>query len=147
MRNDLIVSKSIIINTSIEKIWDVLINPEQIKEYLFGTETVTSWKIGESVVFKGNYNGHEYQDHGTVLENIQFEKLSYSYWSGFSGLEDKPENYSIVTYELKKVETNKVEFTWTQKGYAAEENYKHSLDGMAALLKTIKDIAERNEIN
>ncbi|MDR2083909.1 MAG: SRPBCC domain-containing protein [Bacteroidales bacterium] len=142
MRNDLIVSKSIIINTTPDKIWNVLTNPERIKEYLYGTETLTTWEPGKKVTFSGNYNGHKYQDHGTVLENIKNKKLSYSYWSIFSGLEDKPENYSIVTYELKEVADNQTEFTWTQKGYSTEENYKHSLDGMDDFLMLIKKIAE-----
>ena len=144
MRNDLIVSKSILINANLDKVWDVLTNPERIKEYLYGTETVTTWEPGKEIIFRGNYNGHEYQDHGTILEIIKNKKLSYSYWSGFSGLEDKPENYSIVTYELKEITDNQTEFTWTQKGYSTQENYKHSLDGMDDLLITIKEITERN---
>ncbi len=32
-------------------------NPEKIKIYLFGTETGTDWKIGSSIIFKGEYDG------------------------------------------------------------------------------------------
>jgi uncharacterized protein YndB with AHSA1/START domain len=144
MRQDLIVSKSIVIKATPDKVWNVLTNPELIKEYLYGTETVTTWKKGAEVVFQGEYNGHKYKDHGTVLENIENEKLSYSYWSGFSGLEDKPENYSKIIYCLTKVGNNETEFIWTQQGYSTEENYKHSLDGMNDLLNAIKKIAERS---
>ena len=35
------VSANIEINTPTNKIWDVLTNPEKIKIYLFGTETIT----------------------------------------------------------------------------------------------------------
>ncbi len=41
MRQDLQVSESIVINADLAKVWDVLTNPEIIKEYLFGTETIT----------------------------------------------------------------------------------------------------------
>ena len=44
MRNDLIVSGMVEINSSISKVWDALTNPKIIKEYLFGTETITDWK-------------------------------------------------------------------------------------------------------
>ena len=77
-----------------------------------------------------------------VLENIINDKLSYSYWTGFSGLEDKPENYSIITYELKKT-GDETSLTWTQQGYSTEENYKHSLEGIGNLLNEIKKITER----
>ncbi|MBL4624123.1 MAG: hypothetical protein JKY42_03145 [Flavobacteriales bacterium] len=44
MNKDLKVSKTIKINASTEQVWDALINPEKIKVYLFGTETITDWK-------------------------------------------------------------------------------------------------------
>ena len=76
-------------------------NPEIIKEYLFGTETVTDWKVGNDIIFQGEYHGHKYRDHGVIKENIPHRRIAYSYWSGFSGLEDKPENYSMVIYHIE----------------------------------------------
>jgi uncharacterized protein YndB with AHSA1/START domain len=143
MRQDLIVSKSIVINASASKVWNVLTNPELIKEFLYGTETLTTWERGSEVVFQGEYNGQKYRDHGKVLENIENEKMIYSYWTGFSGLDDKPENYSTIAYELKKISNDETEFTWTQKSYSTIENYEHSKNGMDELLKMIKKIAER----
>ena len=143
MRHDLVISKSVIINCNAGKVWKALTDPEIIKEYLFGTQTTTDWKVGSKIIFEGEYHGHKYRDHGTVLENIPHKKISYSYWSGFSGLEDKPENYSTITYTLTEKGDNQTEFTWTQKGFANEEGYKHSSDGMDAFLNHIKEIAER----
>ena len=40
------------------------------------------------------YDGHKYK--GVVCENILNELLSSRYWSGFSGLEDKPDTFAIV---------------------------------------------------
>ena len=53
MRNDLIVSKSIIVNANNDKVWKALTNPEIIKEYLYGTETLTDWKVGSEIIFQG----------------------------------------------------------------------------------------------
>ncbi len=143
MRHDLIVSKSVIVNANQDKVWNALTNPEIIKEYLFGTETITDWKVGREIIFQGEYGGHKYRDHGVVVENIPNTKISYSYWSGFSGLEDKPENYSTVTYALTNKGINQTELTWIQKGYANEEGYKHSESGMDEFLGSIKRIIER----
>ena len=143
MRRDLIVSQSIDINASPSKIWTVLTDPKLIKEYLYGTETVTDWKVGSEVIFQGEYQNQTYQDKGIILENVPNELLSYSYWSGFSGTEDKPENYSIVTYSLSKQDDSHTTFTWTQEGFATEEGYNHSKQGMGAFLEQIKGIAER----
>ena len=143
MRHDLEVSYTVEINVPAAKVWNVLTKPEIIKEYLYGTETVTDWKPGSEIIFQGDYQGHKYRDHGVILENIPNKKISYSYWTGFSGLEDKPENYSVVTYTLNAKGDNKTEFTWTQKGFANEDGYKHSQTGMKDFLGKIKEIAER----
>lgn len=142
MNHDLIVSESIDVNAKPSDVWEALTNPEMIKEYLFGTEAITDWQEGSEIVFQGEYEGHKYRDKGIVKENILNEKISYSYWSGFSGLEDNSANYSLVTYSLRQID-NKTRLTWTQKGYANEQAYEHSKSGMQAFLATIKALIER----
>ena len=143
MNHNLEVSTSIIINADASKVWDALTNPEIIKQYLFGTETITDWKPGSDIIFQGEYQGKKYHDKGIVRENILNQHLSYNYWTAFSGLEDKPENYSLVTYLLVDKGNHQTEFTWTQKGFANEEGYKHASTGMDAFLKNVKAIIER----
>lgn len=143
MRRDLIVSQSIDINASPSTVWAVLTDPERIKEYLYGTETITDWQVGSTIVFQGEYNGATYRDKGIILENVPNQLLSYSYWSGFSGAEDKPENYSTITYSLLRQDDTHTTFTWTQEGFMTEDGYNHSKNGMGALLSQIKEISER----
>jgi uncharacterized protein YndB with AHSA1/START domain len=145
MRHDLKVSKSIDISATPEMVWDALTNPAKVKEYLFGTETLTDWKVGSEVIFQGEYQGQQYRDRGVVLQNIPLELLSYSYWTGFSGLEDKPENYSKVTYTLKDLGNGHTRLTWSQEGFATEEGYNHSESGLEAFLGTVKVVAEKGE--
>ena len=143
MKHDLTISRSIDIAAAPAKVWDALTNPAIIKEYLFGTETITDWKIGSPIIFQGEYEGQQYRDKGFVVENMPDKYLSYHYWSGFSGLEDKPENYSLVTYTLTPKDDHTTTFTWTQKGFANEESLKHSESGMDVFLGSIKQIVER----
>ncbi len=143
MLNDLVVSRSIEINAPLAKVWKGLTDPAIIKDYLYGTETVTNWKVGSEIVFQGEWEGNKYRDHGVILELIPNELISYSYWSGFSGLEDKPENYSTVTYNVEIISDEKTLFTWTQKGFATEQNYEHSNSGMEEFLKSIKAVIEK----
>lgn len=142
MNRNLKASKSVVINSSAEKVWDVLTDPEKIKVYLFGTETITDWKVGSPIIFQGEYDGHQYKDKGNVLENKLNEILRYDYWSGFTGLEDKPENYSIVSCRIEKRADDQVEFTWTQEGFVNEEGQQHSEKGLAGMLGQIKQLAE-----
>src|SRR3989337_1358057 len=55
----LYVKNTITINASPLRIWDALTNPEQTKKYMFGSETVSDWKIGSPLLWKGSYEGNE----------------------------------------------------------------------------------------
>ncbi len=143
MNHDLQVTGTVLINATPQKVWEVLTTPDIIKEYLFGTETITDWQQGSTIVFQGEYGEHKYRDHGVILENIPLHKLSYTYWTGFSGLPDVPENYATITYLIEAKDGNSVQFSWIQKGYANEAGYNHSLEGMAEFMAQIKGIAER----
>ncbi|WP_291634829.1 SRPBCC domain-containing protein [Clostridium sp.] len=143
MRYDLIASQSIEINIGNSKLWDVLTNPKIIQEYLYGTQTITDWKIGSKIMFQGEFNGQKYCDMGVINENVLHELLSYSFWSSFSGLENRPENYSLITYNLESIDYNKTKFTWTQKGHPDEESCAHAETQIGELLKNIKEIAEK----
>ncbi len=140
MDKNLIATQNIKINAAAKKVWNVLTNPAIIKIYLFGTETITDWKVGSPIVFQGEYEGHK--DKGNVLENNHNRLLKYDYWSGFSGLEDKPENYSIVTYNIEASSNDQIIFTWTQSGFANEQVQQHSQNGLLGILEQIKKLAE-----
>ncbi|MGI4862809.1 MAG: SRPBCC family protein [Janthinobacterium lividum] len=143
MRHDLVVSKSVSINASATHLWRVLTIPSLIREYLYDTETTTDWQVGSPVSFQGTYQGQTYRDKGVVIANVPANLLSYRYWSGFSGLADLPENYVLVTYSLAAVHSQQTTLTWTQQGFATEEGYQHSEQGLAAFLQQIKHLAER----
>ena len=142
MNKNLVATQSIEIKAKADKVWDVLTNPEIIRVYLFGTETITDWKIGSEILFQGEYDGQHYKDKGIVIENIQYKILSYKYWSGFSGLEDKIENYSLITYTIESLEEKKVKFTWTQQGFASSDGQCHAEQGLKTMLEQIKNLAE-----
>jgi len=141
MNKELTVTQSIEIGADKSKVWDALINPEKIKTYLFGTETLTDWKTGSEIIFQGEYQGHQYKDKGTIIDIKTDELLQYSYWSGFSGLEDKPENYSLVSYKLDTA-NSKTLLTLTQQGFANEQAQQHSQTAWTNVLQQIKQLTE-----
>ena len=141
MNKDLKVSKSIEIKGSPAQLWDALINPEKIKVYLYGTETITDWQVGSPIVFQGEYEGHSYKDKGNVLVNEPNKILKYNYWSQFSGLDDQLENYADVTYEIEELDGG-VRLNWIQQGFSKEENAEHTEKGLPAILEQIKTLVE-----
>src|SRR5216684_1074674 len=100
MANNFIAKKTISINAPAAKIWEALTKPELIKQYLFGTQVTTDWKVGSPIIYKGEWQGKSYEDKGKILK-IEPNKLIVStYWSSMSGMPDAPENYKTVSYEL-----------------------------------------------
>lgn len=142
MDQNLTITTNIEISADKPTIWDALTNPDKIKIYLFGTETLTDWKEGSAVIFQGEYQGRQYRDKGTVIQNRKNETLQYSYWTGFSGLEDVPENYALVTFTLES-HGEKTKLTLTQSGFTNEETRQHSLTTWSTILKQIKQMAEQ----
>ncbi|HEY5584194.1 MAG TPA: SRPBCC domain-containing protein [Ruminiclostridium sp.] len=75
MRHDLIALKSIEINAEPSRVWDVLTDPKIISEYLYGTETITDWKVESEIIFQGEFKGQKYRDMGVIKDNILHELL------------------------------------------------------------------------
>lgn len=143
MNRELSIQKSINFNAEKSKVWEALINPEIIKEYLFGTEVISEWKAGSAMIFQGEWEGQKYKDKGNILA-IEPEKLfQYNYWSRFSGLEDKDENYSFVTYQITE-EGNQTILTLTQKGFANEQARDHSEISWGMILEKMKELIEKD---
>jgi uncharacterized protein YndB with AHSA1/START domain len=141
MTIDKIVEKSIEINAGIEKVWKALTTPEIIKKYFFGTETISDWKVGSQIVFQGEWEGQKYRDHGTILKFEVNRIFQYDYWSNFSGFEDKPENYTRITFELSLI-NNQTKLSLIQDHFITEKQFEHSGDNWEMILGKIKELTE-----
>ena len=131
----------VIINTSPTKVWEALTTPEIIKQYLFGTDAKSDWKVGSPIIYSGVWEGKAYEDKGQILE-IEPEKiLKTTYWSGMSGKPDAPENYQIVTYELEAVDGG-TKVTLTQENTQSQESIDHSMGNWKMVLDGMKKLLE-----
>lgn len=140
--NKFTASKSIHLTVPAARVWAALTTPALIKEYLFGTETITDWKQGSPIVFRGEWEGKPYQDKGIIMETVPNKVFRYSYWSSFSGTEDKPENYAVVTYHLFPDQKGTL-LSITQDGIASAEAQQHSESNWASILNTLKKLVEQ----
>lgn len=145
----LYINNTILINSSAEKVWDALTNPEKTKIYMFGCETVSDWKVGSSLLWKGNYEGKEMVFvKGNIIEIEEFKKLVYTVFDPNNTMEDIPKNYLTVTYELTFDGTNTT-LSVSQGDYNSvadgEKRYKESYnngEGWNPILVGIKKIVE-----
>lgn len=142
MARNKILKKTIRINAPTSEVWKVLTIPKLIKEWLFGTKVISDWKVGSPILFTGTWQGTDYADKGTVLKFDIEEVFQYNYWSGFSGLPDSPENYSVIRFELTPID-NATMLTLTHSNFPNEALYEHTDKNWDMTLELIKKIVER----
>jgi len=131
---------SVEINAPVSKVWKAVIEPAQIKKYLFGTDTTSDWKIGSPIIFSGVWEGKPYQDKGTILAIEPEKLLKYNYWSNWAG-EDILENRQIISYRLRG-ENGKTVFTLTQENCPSDEARDHSTSNCNMVLSSMKEMLE-----
>lgn len=141
MENSLTLEVSIVIQASKASVWKALTDPDQIKKYLFGTETVSDWNVGSPITFSGVWEGKSYMDKGTVLQIETGKILKYNYWSSFSGTEDKPENYANIVYSLEE-KNGKTVFSILQDGIKTKEARDHSEQNWKMVMNNLKELLE-----
>lgn len=147
----LIVKNSITINASAAKTWDYLVNPMHTKKYMFGCETVSDWKIGSSLLWKGNYEGKEMVFvKGNILNIEKQKQLKYSVIDPNATYPHTPENHLQVTYDLAE-QNGKTLLTVIQDGFEnaaeGEKRYKevyNNGEGWNPILVEIKKLVETN---
>jgi len=141
MLDELVATATVRINAPICKVWNALINPELIKDYMFDTTVISDWKEGSSIMWKGEWKGKPYEDHGVILSIEEEKMLQYSHFSPMEGVEDKPENYRIVTFELFE-EENDVLVNLFQDNNPSEKAKEESEKNWNMMLSSMKEMLE-----
>ena len=148
MHKALIIESAIIIDAPLQEVWDHLINPEKTKAYMFGCEVISDFKVGSPVLWQATVEGKETVFvKGHVVSIDSPVHFAYTTFDPHSTMEDIPENYLTVTYNLKE-ENGKVRLSITHGDFAkvadGESRYKDTTanGGWDAILENIKKLAE-----
>lgn len=142
MIKGLVAKASVKIKASNDKVWDALVNPEMIRQYMFGTEVVSDWKEGSPIIWKGIWDGKSYEDKGIILKYVTKKNLEFSHFSPLTGIPDIPENYHTVIYRL----TDEGDYTLvalSQDNNATEKDREHSQKNWEMMLAGIKKLLEK----
>jgi len=151
MKQPLLIKNTIVINAPASKVWDALVNPEQTKKYMFGCETISDWQPGSSLIWKMIYEGKDFiAVKGNIVTIEPGKLLVYTVIDPNGNIEDIPENYLTVTYELKE-ENGHTTLNVTQGDYSTvadgEKRYKDSYnngEGWNPILVQVKELVEAN---
>lgn len=135
------IQKDIVIKATSAQVWHTLITPALIQKYLYGTDTVSDWEEGSSILFKGEYEGVPYTDKGTILSLQPNKVLKYSYLSSFANLEDRPENYAVLTFDIQETSVGTL-LKLTQENILSKASAEHAENSWGMVLHELKQVAE-----
>lgn len=144
------IVNTIEIQATPEAVWDVLVNPEKTKIYMFGCATVSDWQEGSTLLWQGSYEGKEMVFvKGFIIKIEAPYLLEYSVFDPNSTMEDVVANYLHVTYKLA-ANGNTTLLTVTQGDYTTvadgerrfNESYNNG-EGWNPILQAIKQLVEQ----
>jgi uncharacterized protein YndB with AHSA1/START domain len=81
MDKDLFARISITINAPGTTVWNALVNPESIKQSMFGTDVISDWKEGSPIVWQGEWQGKSQADKGVILRFTPGRIIQYGHFS------------------------------------------------------------------
>ncbi|MBT31420.1 MAG: ATPase [Thalassobius sp.] len=133
-----------IINVPIEEIWDALINPEKIKQYMYGTKSTSNWKEGSKIEWEGELDGKTFEEKGVILLMIPETMLQYNRYRLSSKLNDTADNFKTITIELTK-ELNGVLVNVKEDNNQDLEDKNYTEQVWNKILNNLKTLLEEKE--
>ena len=143
MSKNLVAKVTTSIGAKKSKVWEALVTPDAIKQYMFGADVESDWSKGSKIIWKGEFKGKKYEDKGVILKIESEQTLQYSHFSPLSGEPDKPENYHTVTINLSG-SGNKTKVSLSQDNNSDEEARKESEKNWGIMLEGLKKYVEKS---
>lgn len=128
------------IDATPDKVWAALTRPDLVSQVMFGAEVVTDWQVGGPIVYRGQWEGRPFEDKGTVLEFEPEHLLRTTHYSPLSGLEDTPENYHTVSYELAADKSGGTVLTVTQTNNPTQFEATKAAQNWSMMLDHLKEV-------
>ncbi len=132
---------TVFINARAQKIWDALTKPELVKQWQYGSDLITDWNPGNDIRFETEWNGKILEQWGKILEIKPLRFIRYSLFAPRPDLEDKPENYFIMSYVLTE-ENNGVKLEFIQEDNRPGAVQKEAQGEENPLLSSLKKLIE-----
>jgi uncharacterized protein YndB with AHSA1/START domain len=139
------VEKSITINASPERVWDVLTKPEMIRQYMFGSDVHTTWKKGSPIMYSQEDGGRTIpRVSGTIRDILPPKFLKMN----ILGVQEKYKKPVKMSYVLEPAGDDITVLHIREEGFAevddGEKRYEQSLEGWEIVLPKLKEVAESN---
>jgi uncharacterized protein YndB with AHSA1/START domain len=135
------------VNAPPAAVWKALTTPGTLKQFFFGSDVSSDWKVGSPIRFSGSWKGKPYEDKGIIQTFDRDQRLAFTHWSPLSGMADVPENYHIVSFDLRPVSGGtEVVLTQTNQNDAeplTPENRRDYDKNWTMVLEGLKKVVEK----
>jgi uncharacterized protein YndB with AHSA1/START domain len=129
------------IAASADRVWTAMTDPDLVEQWMLGARVASEWRVGSRVTWSGEYEGRQYQDHGTILAAVPASVLRFTHFSPLSGRQDIPENYHTVTWTLEP-DGGSTTVRLTQDNNDSEDAAAHSAKNWQSMLEGLRRVAE-----
>ena len=130
MDSNLVARSAIVIDAPPSRVWEALVDPDALREYMFGAEVRSDWRKGSRITWKGDWKGKPYEDKGEILEVEPPRRLRYTHSS-----------HHTVSFDLS-ADGERTRVALSQDGNADEEARRHSEQNWDTMLAGLKRYVE-----
>jgi uncharacterized protein YndB with AHSA1/START domain len=136
-------SASVEIAAPPEAVWRALTDPALIARYLHGTTVETEWVEGTPILWRGEWQGREYEDKGEVVTVDRPRVLAVTHWSPLTGEPDEPAYYHHVRYDVDPLGSDRTRLTLTHGNSPTQEAADGMVEnGWRPTLEALKQVVE-----
>ena len=64
---NLIAKSSVQIHNTVDEAWKALLNPEIVEKYMLGSQQLSDWKKGSSIIWKKELNDRKFEHKAEIL--------------------------------------------------------------------------------
>ena len=147
MVKTLVARVSLTINAPTARVWDALIDPDKIKQYILASDVVSQWREGSSIVWKSEFNGKPFEIKGTILRLEPQRLLEFDQSRPIFRVSQtlRPSDYHRVTIELSD-QGKGTHLSLIDQGNATERELAHSQGGWQLALGNMKALLEGTSV-
>ena len=100
MVNDLVVTRSILLNATPQRVWEALTHPGMTRHYLYNCEVKSDWTAGSSLEWSGNYKGRPVSAEGRIIDIIPGRMIKYSGFDRLTEGDTARQGDVYITHEI-----------------------------------------------
>ena len=148
MPGTLVAHVALTIGAPRARVWDALVNPETIKQYMPVTDIASEWREGSPIVWKSEFQGKPFEVTGAVLRLESGRLLEYDHSRPIfrpAGTGRAPLTYQRVTIELSDEGTH-TRLSVTERDNTTERELAHSEGGWRLALGNLKALLEGTSV-